>query len=138
MIRELLEAVSRTLHETFGDGYAVYAENVEQGLREPCFFLSCLAPASRPFPGNRYLRTNQLCVQYFPADRKHPNRERLLDCLELLPTADGLVRGTQLHAEFADGVLHVFVNYDFFVRRENETTDMGVLSTSVTAKGAMT
>lgn len=68
MINSLTEGISMALNKEFGDDCTVFAEPVEQGLKEPCFFVFCISPVSRPFMGKRYLRTHKMCVQYFPED----------------------------------------------------------------------
>ena len=56
MINSLTEGISMALNKEFGDDCTVFAEPVEQGLKEPCFFVFCISPVSRPFMGKRYLR----------------------------------------------------------------------------------
>ena len=75
MIRSITEAVCIALSVEFGDGYTIYTESVEQGLKEPCFFVSCIHSAGRKFPGRRYFRENQFCIQYLPADRDREAEE---------------------------------------------------------------
>ena len=43
MINSIIEGISASLNAEFGDDYTIYTENVEQGLKEPCFFISCIA-----------------------------------------------------------------------------------------------
>nr|DAK32197.1 MAG TPA: tail completion protein [Caudoviricetes sp.] len=143
MINAIVEGISMALNAEFGDTYTIYAESVEQGLHEPCFFVACISPTKRIFLGRRYLATHQMCVQYFP-DSKDGKREecngvaeRLFNCLEYIEAAENLTMGTKMHAEMVDGVLNFFVNYDFFLRNSQETTSMGELSLSdgVSVKG---
>ena len=42
MINAIIEAVSVSLNSEFGDGYEIHMEEIEQGLEEPCFFISCV------------------------------------------------------------------------------------------------
>lgn len=127
MINSITEAISIALNGEFGDEYRVYADNVEQGLEEPCFFVSCINPVSTPYPGKRYLRENLFCIQYFPKNRSREKEEcsevaeRLFLCLEWLTVEGDPVRGTKMRAETVDGVLNFFVNYNMFVRRQEES-----------------
>jgi hypothetical protein len=141
MINSLTEGISMALNKEFGDDCTVFAEPVEQGLKEPCFFVFCISPVSRPFMGKRYLRTHKMCVQYFPedTDRKYEEccetADRLFDCLEYI-TADGyLIRGTKMSTEIVDGILNFFVNYDFFVRKTEHSEAMEEISENVDLKG---
>lgn len=44
MINSIIASISISLNAEFGDEYTTYTESVEQGLKEPCFFLSCINP----------------------------------------------------------------------------------------------
>lgn len=123
MIREIIESISAAISAEFGDGYTNYADAVEQGLKNPCFFISCVNPSIRRFPGSRYLAHHLFCVQYIPSDGSAGKAsecnevgERLESCLEYIG-GDNLMRGTEMHFEVSDGILNFFVNYDFFVKR---------------------
>ena len=38
MINKIIDGICEKLNESFGDGYEVYTELKNQGLKEPCFF----------------------------------------------------------------------------------------------------
>lgn len=128
MINSIIEAISVSLNSEFGDGYEIHMEEIEQGLKEPCFFIFCLNPATELFLGNRYFRTNQFCIQYFPESREKQREcngvaERMYDCLEYI-MMDGdtnPIRGTKMKHEVVDGVLNFFVNYNLFVYKVTES-----------------
>ena len=75
----IIEAIAAALNGEFGEEYAVYAEEVKQGLSEPCFFISCINPSDRQLMGNanrhflaaRYYRENRFCIQYFSLDENN-------------------------------------------------------------------
>ena len=46
MINSIIEAISISLNEEFGDGYEIHMEEIKQGLKEPCFFIACLNPTT--------------------------------------------------------------------------------------------
>lgn len=127
MINSLTEAISVALDGEFGDGYEIHMEEIRQGLKEPCFFISCPNQTVERFLGSKFFRTNQFCIQYFPETeekRRECNAvaERMWRCLEYV-TKDGddrPVRGTMMRYEIMDDVLHFFVNYDGFVYRGGE------------------
>ena len=138
---ELVNATGIALNREFGDEYRIYADNAEQGLTEPCFFVSCVNQSSRQFLGRRYIRENKLCIKYFPKNKSREKEEcnetaqRLFLCLELLTVEDDLIRGTKMKSEIIDGVLNFFVNYDMFVYLQGEETPlMEELTTDVTAR----
>ena len=141
MINSIMEAVSVALNAEFGDGYEIHIEEVSQDMGGHCFFIQCLNPTSGLFRGQKYFRSNQFCVQYFPLSEDDRNREcfsvleRLNVCLEHI-TVDGLMRGTQMNGKVVDGVLNFFVNYDCFVyRREAEAPEMEEMVSGTAVKG---
>lgn len=141
MINSIIESISISLNDEFGDEYTTYTESVEQGLKEPCFFVSCINPTNRIFLGKRYFRTNQFCLQYFPAHRDRAKEEcnavaeRLFSCLEYITVTGDLVRGTKMKYEVADGILNFFVNYDMFVYKETASDAMEEILKDISAKG---
>ena len=48
MINEIIKGVSMKLNATFGAGYKIYQNDVEQGFKEPCFFIAVLKPDISP------------------------------------------------------------------------------------------
>lgn len=141
MINSMIDAISVALNSAFGEGYEIYTESVEQGLKEPCFSVFCINPTNHLFRGERYFRQNTFCIQYFPTTEEknaqcHAVLERLFDCLEYISSQGDLSRGTKMYGEWLDGVLHFFVNYDTFVYQVKETTQMGELQqTNTDVKG---
>ncbi len=130
MINGIIDGIAAAIHEEFGDHYEIYAENVEQGLTEPCFLITCVGPKSGRFLGERYLREHLFLIQYFPESAEEPRREcmetqeRLYEALEFI-TADGRLRnGTGMEGEIEDGVLRFQVRYDFFTVKKEETGDL--------------
>lgn len=141
MINKVIEAISKNLYTEFG--YKVHMEEIKQGLQEPCFFIQCLNPAFRRFLGERYLRNNQFAIQYFPQSKNAYQREcnqvaeTLIWLLKWI-TLDGEktpIQGTEMNYEITEGVLHFFVNYDFFVRREIEKDEMETMTDETGAEG---
>ncbi len=142
MINVIIEAVSVALNEEFGDIYEIHMEEIKQGLKEPCFFISCINPTNRLLLGNRYSRTNQFCIQYFPKSREKQREcndiaERMWQCLEYITAsgADQPIRGTKMHYEVIDSVLNFFVNYDYFVCRKEQQEQMKQLERNTNVKG---
>lgn len=142
MINAVIEAVSVALNSEFGDGYEIHMEEIWQGLQEPCFFISCINLTNRLFLGNRYSRTNQFCIQYFPESSRKQREcndiaERMCQCLEYITVsgADKPIRGTKMSYEVIDEVLNFFVNYDYFVSRKEQQEQMKQLERDTNVKG---
>lgn len=141
MINSIIEAISISLNEEFGDGYETHMEEIKQGLKEPCFFITCLNPTTELFLGKRYFRTNQFCIQYFPETNEKQREcngvaERMLQCLEYITIygEDKPIMGTKMKYEVVEGVLNFFVNYDCFIRKIEQQTPMESLQASTNVK----
>ena len=91
------------LNAAYGDGYEIYQNDVEQGLKEPCFLIAVLQPEITPMLGRRFIK---------------------------LPSGD-LLHGTSVNYEIVDNVLHFFVNYNLPMIRPAEETYMETLETEV-------
>ena len=123
MINGIIDGISVAINAEFTDKYEIYTESIEQGLQEPCFAILCLNPTLEQFLGKRYFRTNQFCIHYFPSSSEkrfecNEVMERLFSALEYITVGGDLIRGTEMHCEFTDGVLSFFVNYDMFVYKD--------------------
>ena len=129
MINKIIDGICGKLNESFGDGYEIYTELKNQGLKEPCFSVMCVNPINNQVIGNRYFRNNLFSILYFPAS-KEPKAEcntvleklylalETIKIKETLPDEsikESLVRGTNMRGELVDGVLNFLVNFNLFV-----------------------
>lgn len=142
MISSIVAGISRALDAEFGELCTIYTEEVEQGLKEPCFFISCLNPTVRPFLGTRYFRRSQFCIQYFPVQGNlecNSVAERLLWTLEYIKIGDDLFRGTEMRYEVVNGIVNFFVNYNCFIYRQESKDDaMETVDIRTETKGGQT
>ena len=127
IIKKIIDGICLAINSKFGDDRDIYTEAVNQGLEDGSFSIVCLNPTNAQFLGRRYFRTNQFCIHYFPKTDEPKSEclevlEGLNEALEVIEVDGDLVRGTNMTSEMDEGVLHFFVNYDFFtVRKEDET-----------------
>lgn len=135
MVNNLIDGISIKLNQVFGDGKRIYSEPVKQGLKEPCFFIVSLNPSQTQAMGLRYFRQHPFDIHYFPS-KTGGNQEiqdvasDLFEALEYITLLNGdLVRGTNMHYEVIDGVLHFFVSYNMYVKKVVETDPMETLTT---------
>ncbi len=142
MVNDLIDGISVKLNQVFGDGVRIYSESVKQGLKEPCFFIAVLNPTQSPMIGVRYFRQHPFDIHYFPS-KTGGNQEiqdvasDLFEALEYITLLNGdLVRGTEMHYEKVDDVLHFFVKYNMFVYKQVEKADlMETLTVNNNVKG---
>lgn len=129
MINNIVDGICLAINAEFGDDFKIYTEKIEQGLDEPCFYVQRLNHGSDLFLHDRYMRTNQFAIQYFPATEDAQSEcadvaDRLFLCLDVVGLDDGSVRGSQMESIIEDSVLTVTVNYNFFVDRQNAVNYM--------------
>ena len=61
------------LNAAFGAGYKIYQNDVEQGFKEPCFFIAVLKPDISPLQKNRFMNRNPFTIS-------QPAGETTLNC----------------------------------------------------------
>lgn len=138
MINHTIAGISNALYEAFG--YENFKDEILQDLTPPCFYISCMEQKTKKYIGIRSLRKNQFVIQYFPHtdDGKgecYDVGEKMFECLEVI-NADGFfLRGTDMKFEIVDGVLHFFVDYNTFIRKEVQKETMGSMQTDNRVKG---
>ncbi len=135
MLNKIIDAISVALFNEFGDNYEIYTESVEQGLKEPCFFINTLKPSEKLFKCGKYFQSNPFCIQYISSSntKKYDCNdvlERLYRCLEYITLIENkerditsLIRGTEMSGEYSDGILNFFVSYNMFVINEGDKKD---------------
>lgn len=130
MVNKIIDGISIKINELFGDNYYIYSENVKQGFKEPCFFISLLKPSSTPKLGNRSLREYNFGIQYFPSSSNSKNAEmyevseKLISGLEYISFENKLLRGSKIKAEIVDDVLHFFIKYSLFAVQKEEDEEL--------------
>lgn len=137
MINSIMDAISIALNSEFG--YENHVEEIEQDLKEPCFFIQCINPTTELFLGKRYFRSNQFCIQYFPESKKKQREcnavaERMIDCLEYITVDGDKMRGTKMKHKVVDDVLNFFLNYDCFVYKVESVAPMESLQSNTNMK----
>lgn len=128
MIKKIIDGICLALASKFEDA-EIYTESVKQGLKDGSFSIVCLNPTNTQFLGKRYFRSNQFCIHYFPKTNEPRSEclevlEILHDVLEIIEVDGDPIRGTNMTNEMDEGVLHFFVNYDFFTIRKSDETLM--------------
>jgi hypothetical protein len=132
MVNSVLNAVTKRLGTTFGNGYRYYLENVEQGLVKPCFTVDMLTPLQRSRSPILYDRTMPLVIHFFSDSKDDLKKkyysmgEQTVERLEYLPFKNTTLRGEDISWQIVDDVLQIFVTYRFqtkLVKDEENTMD---------------
>lgn len=127
VINKIISAICKALHNEFG--YEVYKERIEQGLKEPCFFVQSVSPSNVPTIIGRRRRECQYSIVFFPESGKpyeaiNAAIERLYDALEIITVDDVKIRGKDIATAVTDDVLTFLITYDFFMVSLHEDDNM--------------
>ena len=120
MIKEIRYGITNALYKMFGDYYNIYIDNVEQGYKNPCFFVSLVDWYSDPMIMGREKVHTQYNITFFPEHEDEPTDEcyemiqKLKQCLRMIETENGdIFRGIDMDAKVVDGLLQFYVTYNF-------------------------
>ena len=119
MLKKLIIAINTAL-EKVNSKAEIYIEEVPQGFKEPCFCVQVLNPDEKQLLGERYLRTYNFCIQYFPKKGLWENAEtaellhRILNQINL--ENGDFIRGINRRYEIVDKKLLYFVTYKLHIR----------------------
>lgn len=126
MINAITSGISKALYKEFGSDYEIYKEDMPQNFKEPCFSIVCLRFTNEMRSPSRYFRRHQLDIHFFPEQGQNEKQQiydaigRLYSCLEHIYVLDNLCRASKMSPEIVEGVLHFFVDYDFFVMTQSD------------------
>jgi len=117
MINDIVTGITVQLNKEFGEEKKIYTSNVEQGLKNPCFFVKLLTVINTPFIGKRKKREYPFDIHYFPVDETDNEEmmavgDQLMEILEYITMLDGdKLRGKDMEYQILEGVLHFSVTY---------------------------
>lgn len=146
MINGIIAGIGKALSDEFKDTYQIYMEQIPQGFKEPCFFIQGINAAEKQFLNRRYKFNQSFVVQYFPEEDKISNEdmyfiaERMMRALEFIEQIGeeetNKLRGANRSYRIIDGVLNLFVDYNFFAYLEiPEEAFMEILNGNYQTKG---
>lgn len=133
MLNNVVDGIVAAINGGFGDTIPIHTEVTEQDFDDPCFFVRLSNSTFKQMIGNRYLWKNLCLVLYFPTpggDRQaecNSVLESLLMLLEVIEFDGTKVRATDIVCQMEEGVLAMSINYDFFVYKAIQETNMGEL-----------
>lgn len=128
MINKIIDGISTKLDQVFGEDYTIYSEKVNQGLVEPCFFITFLNAEQTKRLGHRYFRRHFFNIHYMPSGpdknlEMNTVSEILLEELEFIDVDGDLVQGTNINFEPVNGSLHFFVSYNVHALKVTDNFD---------------
>lgn len=120
MVTEIINGISIKLNQLFGDEFHIHTNQVEQGIKEPCFFICMLESSQENFLGHRYKRLYPFDIHYFP---KRVNKlemltigENLMEELRFVTLENqDIISGSDIRYEIVNNVLHFYITYTLVV-----------------------
>lgn len=124
MIRELIQSLADKLKCKW-PAFNVYDEFTEQGLKEPCFFISIVDSEFKKELANRYRLTVSFNVSYLNSKHDEDMRSNFSEiAFELYGLLDYLVAGGKsfgiynVRHEVVDDVVHVFFDVSMLLFKQ--------------------
>lgn len=124
MVSDIIKAISNKLYTEFG--HEVYIDKVPREVDKDGFCIKCLSSKIKAQLPPRYFERNLFDIFSIVESQEEAYSliEKLFDDLEYVRMLNGdLIRGTDMHAEIEDGVLHFFVNYNLFLIKKYDIID---------------
>ena len=138
MIQNVIDGIIKAIKTEYDRSFRIYTEKVQQGLKEPCFFILCLNGSDKQNVGSRRNREYLFNITYIPKTDKPTIeclnvKEKLYDLLTMIDVNGSKLRGAEMKGEIVDGVLQFQVTYSFFLLTVN--TEEGMENIEVTTNG---
>lgn len=139
MINDIIDAISRKLHDIYPTCEIYGDRDVVQGVSTPCFFIAVLSPTEDYLIGNRRYRQHPFDIHYFPSSSNVEClnvADTLLDELEYITLVNNdILHGTNKNYEIVDGVLHFRIMYNMYLKHVQEIQTMHDISTTISVGG---
>ena len=116
---DVRKEVIKKLDSIFPD-IEIYGEEIKQGFKEPCFFVTQINTDHKQELGRRYKRTHSFDVQYFGTSNQGMENMALMLYEDLEYLLDYKARAKSMNHQVAGGVLHFFVDYTVMLVKEEE------------------
>lgn len=129
VINEVVIGMATKINEIFDKKYPIHTDSEEQGIDKPCFFIKYLNGDENREIGlqNRFYKDklNFVIIGYTEDGDTEILNDMIdnlyeLEYIEL--TDKTLLRAQKLHPKIEDGVLHFFIDYEIFIKKEDATT----------------
>lgn len=131
VIDEVVLGIAAKIKEIYKgkEKYPIYTDRTEQGEERPCFFIKTLIDERKRETGlqdDYYRDLLNIVVIGYTLDGNteilHSMIENLYD-LEYIKLSDGsLIRAMKLHPKIEDDVLHFFIDYNLFIKKDDDAT----------------
>lgn len=129
VINEIIIGIATKINNIYEKKYPIYTDAQQQGVNKPCFFIKYLNGEENREIGlqDRFYKdkANFVIIGYTEdGDTEILNNmiDNLYDLEYIELTDKTLLRAKKLHPKIEDGVLHFFIDYEIFIKKENVAT----------------
>lgn len=125
VINEIVIGIATKINNIYKKKYPIYTDAQEQGVDKPCFFIKYLNGEENREIGlqDRFYKDEaNLVVIGYTQDGNTEFLNNMVDNLydlEYIELTDGtLLRASKLHPKIEDGILHFFIDYEIFIKKD--------------------
>lgn len=123
----IINAISKKIHEIFGDEYNIESDEVKQGFEAPCFFIHLFNGNRKHYRQNRYKSELNFQIVGFAKndDRKqlYEMAEGLYDIEFFTIESGDIIRCFNMNHKIENGVLQFFFDVKNFIYSNKIETD---------------
>lgn len=134
MINDVIKALARALKVNFKDSkkYTIYTENVEQGLKQPCFFIYCNNYGDELYRGKRHRVYADIVIEFIPPKEQinfgtNSVIEELFNITECVELDGNMLSGINRKVENAESGAVFSVRFEYFYYKDDKTDKMEIL-----------
>lgn len=129
VVNEVVIGMATKINKIYNKKYPIHTDSEEQGLDKPCFFIKYLNGDENREIGlqDRFYKDKlNFVIIGYTQDGDTEILNDMIDNLyelEYIELTDRtLLRAHKLHPKTEDGVLHFFIDYEIFIKKDDATT----------------
>ena len=122
MIKKITEGIAKCIKSKFNEGYSIYTEAIEQGVKKPCFFILNKACKFDPLLGKRGKITYCFEIEVYGKSREEAEGIlfELFTALGFIDTEEGKLMGKNMSFSL-EGDMGIFkCEYTIIIQMQEE------------------
>lgn len=128
MINKIINAISQSILQNFGENYGIYTEAIDSEVSKPYFYIYNTTHSLEAKLGKRYTNKNAFIIQYVPTLTNKKEEignviDELEDALEFITIDNNLVHGSGMKSNVVDDVLNFQIEYNVRMIKTTEESE---------------
>ena len=128
MEESIKNGIAEALSKEFGKKYHIYTENIEQGLKKPCFFILLNGTRYEYMPMNRFIIELDFTIKYMIGNKKncgiHSIAEKAFGALRRIECEYGLINAFNTEIKVFDESVDISVTYCMSAKFIDDKNDL--------------